>query len=298
MVSRHDTDMEGRNPLDYAQDIGWEEGAEYLARYGFAESDRRMVDNHQTRIEKIMRDCFGVIGEDRSEFLRAALALGGDPDMMARPSLSLFHQAVVELSMPMAQALLEAGADISRLSARGETTLQVLWWCHAPKPLSDDWHAMARLLREHGADTTDFKLPDEMTAVELTHPLKGAIAGARGMDYALAAKRYDLYRKALIHLGPEKAAAELTRHCGLVQSRPLDSLCFNDTLGEVFTAEVWSGGTAHMRAAWATVAEQAAQPSRFRDDKPCRFTAEDFSAVTAQMDRQALARQRPRHLKL
>lgn len=279
-----DTDMQGRTAYDLAREQGWDEGAHYLKLYGHGIEGEGIVDNHQTRIDRALKMA---VEKGDAPVCRAALQLGASVDAMARHDLTVFHHAVLLLHHDIVRLLAEHGADVQKPHSRGESTLQLLWWCHHPKRLSPEWHAMVDLLRGLGADSRDFKTPREMTAAELALPPPMAFGDGKAMDYALLARDYDTYRRALAAL-PDRAGALMAQSAVLSQSA-LESLCFADSLQEVFREDLWTGDGAGLRRAWAAIAADSLRPVRWRDDKPCSFTPEDFARVCLAVDRANLA---------
>ncbi len=300
MIFREDTDAQGLPPLEYAISQGWDDGVAFLERYGFTrrpENAYKPVNNHQTRVDLIARRAVEALQADESDILRAALALGADPNAM-RQSMSLLHLAALELKTPMVQAFIAAGADVRRRHSRGETTLQLMWWCHAPKPLSPAWRETVAALRAAGADPTDFKLPEEMRDAELGQPLPGAPSGASMLEMALRASDYKTYQRGLAVLGAQ-LSDHLTTSSAVLSQSPLEYLCFADRLDVAFDPVVWHGQTpASMRRTWQTIAAQAAKPNRYRGDRPCTFTAADFGAAHTRLQQAGLAARARRDLRL
>lgn len=291
-----DTDQHGRSALDYAKDIGWAEGAHYLALYGHDDEDRLTTGVHN-RNSEINHVLAAAVEKNDLHVAQAALLMGGDPNVKSRSDLTAFHHAILLLHTDMVKLLAANGTDIHARHFRGETSLQMLWWCHNPRRLSDEWYVMADTLRALGCDSSDFKTPREMSPQELTTTPTGAYREDRAMDYALQKRDFDTYRRAFAALGADKLAV-LTGRSTALQETPLNYLERGDHLQEIFRADLWYGQGHSLRSAWAQVAEAAAKPSRWRDNKPCSFTADDFARVAGAVDRNRLAARATRNFKI
>lgn len=289
-IKNGDTDAQGRTALDYARAIGWKEGAHYLKLYGhtdISDGDTR-ANNFQTQIDKVLAQAAEY---NDAVIVRAALELGANPNVKTRHDLSAFHHCILLLHAETVQLLAEYGADINARHFRGETSLQMLWWCHHPRRLSDDWYQMADRLRALGCDPRDFKTPREMTAQELTREITGAYKGARAMDYALQARDFATYRSAFALLGDGKAQ-ELLNANSVLQEAPVKYLCRGAQLHQVMLPELWYGQGYALRQVWAVAQQELArdQPTRqWRNTESQNFTADDFSRVLGAVDRHALA---------
>ena len=294
-----DTDGEGRTAIDYARALGWDEGASYLDLYGRKETSPGYgaVVNVQTQLDKIL----AAAAENNDVVVaRSVLALGADPNVKSRHDLSAFHHCILLLHGEMVGLLAEYGADINARHFRGETSLQMLWWCHSPRRLNAAWYDMADRLRALGCDPRDFKTPREMTAVELTQEPPGAYKGARAMDYALQAKDFVLYRRGFAALGSDKAAALLKGNTAL-QEMPINYITRGRQLHEILQPNLWYGQGPSLRRVWAAAAEELARPQQnyqWRDGNSKSFTVDDFSRLITQVDLHMIAARDKRKFKL
>ncbi len=294
-----DTDDQGRTAIDYARAIGWDEGAHYLDLYKRNETSDGYgsVVNVQSQLDKIL-----AMAAEKNDLAvaDAVLRLGADPNVKTRPDLSAFHHCILLLHTAMAELLAEHGADINARHFRGETSLQMLWWCRPPLRLSEAWYEMADKLRALGCDPRDFKTPREMTAVELTQEPAGAYRGARAMDYALQAKDFVLYRRGFAALGSDKAGALLKGNSAL-QEAPINYITRGRQLHEVLQAQLWYGQGPSLRRVWAAAAEELARPQQnyqWRTATSKDFTADDFSRLITQVDLHMIATRDKRKFKL
>lgn len=294
-----DTDDQGRTAIEYARSIGWDEGADYLALYGRAETGAGYgrVSNVQTQLDKILA---AATEKNDLTVARAALALGADPNVKTRSNLSAFHHCILLLHGDMVSLLAEYGADLNARHFRGETSLQMLWWCHSPQRLSAAWYEMADRLRALGCDSRDFKTPREMSPVELTQEPAGAYKGARAMDYALQAKDIDTYRRGFSALGSEKAQALLSVNTAL-QEAAITYICRGQQLHEIMLPELWYGQGHSLRRVWAVAAVELARPPgayQWHTAASRPYTADDFSRLITQVDLKALAARDKNRFKL
>lgn len=288
-VRREDTDQLGRTALDHAQVIGWEEGAHYLRLYGFT-IGTGIVSNAQTQL-----DCALVqaVRENDVCVARAACALGACPDaVMPDAGMSVFHYCVMQLQAEMVALLAGYGAVLNEPGPAGATALHLLWQCRPAGLLSESWYAMADVLRAAGCVEAGFKTPREMSGWELTQEPSGAPAGARAMDYALAARDFDLYRRGLSALGGPAKVAVLLSETTAVRTTPLRDLCRRGLLHEVLRAELWYGQGADLRRLWLAARDELARPSpvwqRQGIAASLAFVQDDFLRLIAQVDLQAI----------
>ncbi len=294
-----DTDAQARTAIDYARALGWDEGVHYLALYGRGETagEGTRAVNAQTQLDAVLA---AAAEKNDVTIARAALMLGADANVKTRPDLSAFHHCVLLLHGEMAQLLAENGADIHARHFRGETSLQMLWWCRTPLRLSAAWYDMADRLRALGCDSASFKTPREMSAVELTQEPPGAYKGARAMDYALQAHDFANYRRGFAVLGTAKAGALLESNTAL-QEAPVNFIVRGRQLHEIMRADLWYGQGHSLRRVWAAAAQELARPQQlyqWRDANSREFSADDYSRVLSQVDRHMLAQRDKKHFKL
>lgn len=294
-----DTDDQGRTAIDYARAIGWDEGARYLDLYKRNETSDGYgaVVNVQTQLDKIL-----ALAAEKNDLAVAqtVLMLGADANVKTRHDLSAFHHCILLLHSTMADLLAEYGADINARHFRGETSLQMLWWCRPPLRLSEAWYDLADRLRARGCDPRDFKTPREMTASELTQEPAGAYRGARAMDYALQAKDFALYRRGFAALGSDKAGALLNGNSAL-QEAPINYICRGRQLHEILQPQLWYEQGPSLRRVWAAAAQELARPqqnSQWRNAESKEFTADDFSRLITQVDLHMIAKRDNRKFKL
>lgn len=294
-----DTDQQARTALDYAHALGWDEGVRYLGLYGHTETggDHARVHNVQTQLDAALA---AAAEKNDLDVARSALALGADANVKTRHDLSALHHCVLLLHGDMVSLLAQNGADIHARHFRGETTLQMLWWCHPPLRLNTAWYEMADRLRALGCDSGDFKTPREMTGQELAQDLVGAYTGSRAMDFALQARDFDSYRRGFATLGTAKAEALLSGN-STMQERPINFICRGRQLHEIMRAELWYGQAPSLRRVWAAAVEELSRPQQlyqWRNPNSRDFDADDFSRVIAQVDRQMLVKRANNQFKL
>ncbi len=168
-------DADGTTALDLAAQRGDRDSVLLLREYFKAtETDpaKEIWDkySYQREMDVALMEAARIGATER---VRAALALGADPDAVSvyeQFRYTPLHWAVMHYSRDMVELLLEAGADPSRRSAYGETAADLMWNAPARTLFTPEWERVFSLLHEKAGGDLFFRDPCRLTLEDLRRP--------------------------------------------------------------------------------------------------------------------------------
>lgn len=246
-----DTDADGATALDTAYRVRFPAGIRQLTDAGapfrqIGADPRYFLPDDETNYQKRIDAALLIaVSKGSADDVRRALALGADANALEsapdRARYCALHLAIARCDVEKVDVLLNAGADVHKVSGRGETSLDMLWWGGAKDLLGPAWHEIYKKLDERGGSTLFSRRPENLTITDLRATVPIGLDGkTTAMHFLVRMGKVDFVLDVIARSKTGLTRVDLLKRSDYYGGETLlDAFVSSRKLSALFTAAVW-----------------------------------------------------------